>query len=1356
LSFRSLRNARGFFSEYYLGSVFGREGGRGRRRTLSDRQTDVLYTRFQRMVRRAGSDLEELPASRERLVRPLLRDILGIHLGAGSGRVHGFWPSAEAEAAGDPPLALAYCGVADEDLDAGRGAANPTVRLGRELASAGLRWGLLVTPERLRLIRAEGDGPRGAHLEADLEALAETDDPESFAAAVRLLSVASFVPGPDGRLPLDRVEEESRRHAEKVSADLKRAVFEAAEALVDGLLTDAEARGRVSRRADLAQEQVVAYRDAALVALYRLLFILYAEARDERLGQHPVYSCSYPAPGLREELLSDPSRPWPANRHGLWERLLATFRIFDEGLPRISGHENIPARGGDFFDASTPEGRLLAETRLPDRTVARLLVDLTTTRGQPGLGRERISFRELDIEQLGAVYEGLLEHEPRVARATTLEVRVKSKMYALAAAELVRLIEEKDLTLTGAVALVAGTAAEALHPDTEAPDDDVAHDDEDDDQEEEDDGDSRDQDDDDARPSARRGGPCHLLRRLEPGDFHFVPSAARKGSGSFYTPLPLVRDLVRHSLGPLVDGRTAVEIERLRVLDPACGSGHFLVEAMRFLGRALHRAHVEALGDRPPETFRSTLGQGWDADWRASDEQARAANSEARAWCKRRIAERCLYGVDLNPTAVGLARVALWVESLAGDRPLTYFEHHVRCGNSLLGTWLDRLRHPPLPSLGEAPAEGQSDFILDAVKDRVVRAASLRRVIDEATPEALLRQGLQPESVEELDFKERQRREAEEVLADARLLFDLRSSSAFVPELWGELAGMGAAAHAFVQGELSEHLQARAEAWRRQPEERRRGQRDPWLTFEEVRRRERFFHWELEYPEVFAAEDRPGFDVVLGNPPWDKVLPTKLEFYGRFDVLIRAYSGNALDRRIAELHDERPALEGEFQDYQARAKTVASFLRQGGDFPLSEARSQAAHEDVSKYFLDRALRLARGDGAVGLVLPSVVYNGDGCVGIRRFLLSNATVARFYGFENGKEIFPIHRSYKFFNLVVFKAPNLNGGFLASFMRHDLAELESDSRKPWEVQITRDEIARLSPDTLAFLEYRGPRDQEIVHRMHEGRPTLGDDGPGSWGARFVSWRAHESVFNSSQDKDLFTNPSTGRLHTPVSVLGADPGNTGETIERMRERGFWPVFEGKHLDQWLAGTKPIRWWLSVDQAEAKYGRPPRSGATLMFRETARNTDERTCIAAVLPRSSAAAHTLTGLDPGSVDVDVAAIVLNSFAFDWALRFRVAGTHVSFTYMRPMPVPPAEVANLLPRIPTRLAWERGLTHVTDDETVWPFLWESNRAVAEAYDLGPDDLAHILTAFPGVKKKRPAFFDYLLARVDDWRPDTDS
>lgn len=1357
MSFRHLRNARGFFSDYYLGSVFGRGKGRGRRKNLSDRETDNAYRRFRRIWQRAESRAADAAACRERFLRPLLRDVLGFHLGVGEERIHGLYRSAEAEQAGERPLLLAYCGEWDEDLDAGRGSQNPMRRLERALAQTKLPYGLLLTGERVRLVRAPGEGPRGAYLEVDLAGLAEDEDPESFAVFFRLFSVGNFIPDQDGRRPIEEIEVESREHAEQVSEDLKQAVFTAAESLVSGLIADAVARGKIASPLDLDDFGLRIYRDAALLALYRILFILYAEARDPRLEGHQLYRESYSIHGLLEEVLHDPERHWPENRCYLWERLRVLFRIYDEGLPPISSWEHIPPRGGDFFSRNTPEGRLLDRARLPDRQVARLILDLATSRPRRGIGRERISFRELDIEQLGAVYEGLLEYEPRIARETLVELRVQGKHYVLTPEDVVRLCKLKGLMLKGDLAIVRGTVAERLHPGShhEVKENDLAEDSAAGEEEGRTEG---------AEEGVRKGATARLVRRLEPGTFHFVPGSGRKGSGSFYTPRALVQDLVRHALGPLVEGKSSREIERLRVLDPACGSAHFLVEAMRFLGQALHRAYVEEYGKKGPPEFHSTTGQGWDTNWRASDEEARAANSEARAWCKRRIAERCLYGVDLNPTAVQLARVALWIESAAGDRPLTYFDHHVRCGNSILGTWMERLEEPPVPLQGEHSNRHQGALpFQEHVRQAIREAAQLRRMIDEIRPEDLRREGIEPESTEEQRYKEHLRQKAEKTLTAARLLFDLRSASAFVPEIWREWDTLTSLIH---EPEAFWH-HAKGRPW--------------WPAFEEVRDRERFFHWELEFPEVFLDSENPGFDAVLGNPPWDKIKPDRKEFYGRYDILIRAFVGGELDHRIRELEEKIPGLSDEFKAYEKRIKTVAAYLKKGGDYRFQDwkvgGKSTGGDPDAFKFFVERAWQLVREGGRVGFVVPSAIYNNEGCTGLRHLLLEHAIVERFYAFENRKKIFPIHSSYKFVNLVFRKGSPETDGFEAAFMRHDLAELEATARyrepgrgkirpsfAPWIVSVRRRELERLSPGTLAFLEYRSPRDREILLKMYgydaEGnpvnpRPLLGDQGPGTWNARFYT------EFHTTNDRDLWTDPKTGKLYNPRQILGPilgttnrpphyDPAAWPEIRARMAEKGFWPLYQDAHIHQFVVEFKPITRWVSLEEVSRKYGDKPVPKPRLVIRRPTRNTDERTCIAAMLPAQSYFGDTLTGVDVDDFHKDFLLLVLNSFVFDYAVRQRVSGRDLRPFQLKPVAVPQLGAIHSVPVIES-LSLGGATSWIYEFVDHWSDLWIANRSVAEAYGLTPDDFGYILSTFPVFARKRPEFYAYIREQVRKWK-----
>ncbi len=1384
---RYIRNVKGFFSDYYLGSIFA-ETHRSNKKLLSE-QTQIAYLKFQKIWERAEGHATRPAECREKFIRPLLRDILGFHLGSSDSQLHFLYASADSEIRHEKPILAAYCGSWVEELDAGHAMSSP-MRITQQLLSReGLRYGFLITGEKMRLIRAPGDGPRDAYLEVDICGLIEEKDLESFWAFLMLFSITNYLMNSEGKAPIDVIERESREHAEKVSEDLKVAVFSAAERLASGLIEDDKRKNRLSVPFDLSESQLLLYRDTALICLYRMLFIFYAEARDSRLDSHPVYQESYSLNGLLEEILQRPQFSWPENRASFWSRLLSLFHIYDEGLPRISQWEHIPPRGSDFFSPRTPEGQMLESASLSDRLVAQIILYLATSVPRAGVGRERVSFRELDIENLGAVYEGLLEYEPRLAKGVVLEVRVQGKIYGLSPDDLIRLCRQKGLVLRGDLSLVLGTSAMILaSSQSESEENDKLSSEEEDnitsDNEvstTEVDVGSEERSGSESEEHIKRGAPAKLMRRIEPGHFYFIPGPAKKGSGSFYTPRILVRDLVRHTLGPLVYEKSSEEIEKIRILDPACGSGHFLVETMRYLGQSLHRAYVEELKEQPPAEFRSTTGQGWDTDWKASDEEARVSNSEARAWCKRRIVERCLFGVDLNPTAVQLARVALWIESVAGDRPLTYFEHHIRCGNSLLGTWLASYQRPPIPTLERQgqksqprskksstrsvrAAAGEKSIKLlsfqpslfqQYVKKVLSDATETRLKIDSVTHEELLQEGIEPESLQEQDYKEQQRKRYQEIISTIKLLFDLRSASAFVPEIWREW------------DYLCDLVQ--------KPEDFKSYTRtcDWWQNFQMVKERERFFHWELEFPEVLLDNGVRGFDVVLGNPPWEKVKPDRKEFYGRVDILIRAFRGAELERRIRELEESLPYLNQKFEDYENQRKITAMFLTKGGDFQFHDSivdgNTTGGDPDLFKFFLEQAWKLAAENSRVGFVVPSAIYNNEGCTGLRHLLLDEVCVERFYAFENRRKIFPIDSRFKFVNLVFRKTkPQDKSSFMAAFMRHDLEELDETSiwkepgkstalpgPIPWMVEVSKEELEKISPGTLSFLEYRNHRDRQILLKMYQGHPLLCEQGPETWNAIFYT------EYHMTNDSDLWTDAETGKLWNPRQILGNVPGTSVEAPfyelsawlqirSLMAEKGFWPLYEGKHIDQFLIDTKPIEKWVNLEAAQKKYGCSPNPGPKLVFRAVASNTNERTCIAAILPEWSCFGNSCWG---ATINEDYAILlcgILNSIPNDFSVRLRVSA-NMNFTHAGKMAVLSPSQAKCLPKFKTMSIYQHKIESVYNNQFYFEELWNLNRAVSEAYGLTPEDFEYILSTFPVFARKHPGFFSYLQDRISEWK-----
>jgi len=1316
MALNSIRNIRGFFSDYWLGSILSAKKGVGSKLTKAQAEK-TLWRLTQLRNRIEGFENPDLTRFREQFARPLLGQVLGFNVEENPEetrvRLLTRQPEEAAEGAASAPIAALYLCPDDDEIESRQTRGS----LERFLADHGLSYGFIITPSLLRLIRRLGDGAKGASFDFSIASAVETEDTDSLIAAYRVLHAENFVAVNGSPKPIELLEAESRKHSARVSEDLKAAVFRAAEILIRGFLEDIQARPEAfNPKPTLGQ-----LRDTALQTLYRLLFILYAEARDERLQRHRLYQKSYSLEQLTDRLLRLPEEELPGNRFGTWQALQALFRIYDEGLPPTPGLENIPPRGGRLFSDKTTEGQVIAKLKLSDRVAGRLVLTLATTKPRRGVGRERVSYRELEIEQLGSVYEGLLEYEPRTADQTMIEVVVQGRDFVLTPAELKRLCEQKQLVLKGDAALVAGTEAAPLHPDSVEVDEDAAA---------EDDGEDNDENEEEGEGGAeedkgvKKGAPARLIRRLEKGEFYFVSGSARKASGSFYTREEIVQYLVRKALEGLVEDKPAADIESLRVIDLACGSAHFLVGAARYLGRKLLDAyHRELKADPPPEFY---------PDRPLTPEVRERWQSEGEAWCKRRIVERCLFGVDLNPTAVQLAQVALWIESLAGDRPLSFFAHHIRPGNSLLGTWLERLHQPPHPAL-DRKADQDQGGLFEMQFQRLIREALVeRRLIDQPLPPDFRR-----DTPEEYEYKADRLKRSDDLLARARLLFDLRSAAAFVPEIWSDWATL------LSTDDVTGY--AMKQEW--------------WVRFEDVRQRERFFHWELEFPEVFYGDKR-GFDVVLGNPPWEKVKPDRKEFYGRADVLIRAFVGGELDARIRELHALHPGLETDFANYSDRVKTTAACLKRG-DFKFMDweidGRSTGGDPDLFKFFIERSHQILRFGGRLGYLVPSALYNNEGCTGLRHLLLEHSHVHAFYGFENRHKLFPIDSRYKFVCLVLEKARVAYGEtagveFRAAFMRHDIGELASPPPDV-NVLVRRSELELFSPGTLAFLEFRGERDRDILLRMyglHEGqqpRPLLGHTAAGVWQATF------SREFDMHNDRDLWTRPD-GRLLSAHEICGLDwPGAAtwNEVRARMADQGYWPLYEGKQVEQFLTDIKPIVRWVSLEQTTRKYGEPPLAGRKLVFRRIAGNTNERTCIAAVLPEKSCANDGLPILEVREANLyDRACTLLNSFCFDYALRFRVM-THVDFTHISRVAIPTDEALQRIKVLSTQSC--NGVDHVPFSERpdLFEALWDSEKSVAQAYGLRAVDLEHLLTTFPVFARKRPAFHQFLRERLAEWK-----
>jgi hypothetical protein len=690
-----------------------------------------------------------------------------------------------------------------EDLDRvfrgnGRLEASPHGRMERLLRQTGVPAGLLFNGRVLRLLSA----PRGESsgwMDFRVADMVQTAG-RPISTALRLLLSQQRLLSLPRHQRLAALLDYSRKYQNEVSERLAEQVLHALYELLGGFQAAHDASKGELLRQPLAEHPDEVYR-GLLTVILRLIFLLYAEERD-MLPEDETFLRYYSLAGLHERLREDAAL-YPDTmdqRYGAWAQLLVLFRMIHDGAE--NGAMRLPRRHGVLFDPDRfpfLEGRMAVGARqiherieaslVPDGTIYRALEKLLVLDG------ERISYRALDVEQIGSVYETMMGFRLETAVGRSVAIKAQKKGGAPTAVDLEALLAEP----ASKRAKWIQDRADRKFPDTVTKAMTVAE-----------------------RIEDLHAGLISVIDLaatpdlVPQGAMVLQPSEERRRSGSHYTPRSLTEPIVRTTLEPILvhlrgqDGGPPKphQILELKVCDPAMGSGAFLVEACRQLGDAL----VEA--------------------WHAHEEVPVIPPDEDEVvFARRLIAKRCLYGVDRNPVAVDLAKVSLWLVTLAKDHALTFVDHALRHGDSLVG-------------LSRKQIEA---FHWDVSKPPILRGLGIRDSLDTVT-----------------DLR-RKIREADESIYDRQLrqLWDQTQFELGNVRLFGDLA-----LAAFFEGEkpkdresklneyVSEVASGKAERWRGWLEERRHA--DPPLAP---------FHWDIEFPEVFGR-DNPGFDVIVGNPPF--------------------------------------------------------------------------------------------------------------------------------------------------------------------------------------------------------------------------------------------------------------------------------------------------------------------------------------------------------------------------------------------------------------------------------------------------------------------------------------------------------
>ena len=1264
----------------------------------------------------------------------------------------------------------------EEDLDAptrrGRAYRFSPVRIAqRVLLAAGERVGLLTNGVELRILLTDPARPDSQIvLPIQTQWRVSRDVPETY---VLLLALA----GPAGLRAVPELAEKARLQQARVTKELRVQARQAIEGFIQAVLDHPKNQSALFAETDKAVLARHLWREG-LIVVYRLLVILKLEAYD-----NPAQAFSFASVGLWRNTYS-PSTALARHVRAaldqgaetgrlLEDGLRVLFRMFTEGFQCTELHVR-PLGGALFGDSATP---WLSKLDWGERACAALLDRLLWTSPTRSAGtRRRVHYGSLDIEDLGRVYEALLELEPGIATETMCRLRRQKLEVVVPVAQ-----GEK---YRPAVQNGNNPHDEA---DTESCDDN--------DLDETSNDDEPGEDDDEASETGGLKTRVDWIEEISAGRFFLRVGLGRKATGSYYTPHSFVRFLVQETLGPQIAERSPREdpnpeaILKLKVLDPAMGSGHFLVEACRFLGEKLYEAcrlcdeialeaEAKAARARTDAEKEQSLNEAVKYRRRVQDlpdpddelvrylpsrapegEESGLSQKKAEALCRRLVAVHCLYGVDKNPLAVELAKISLWLVSHAEGMPLTFLDHRLVLGDSLTGPFFEQLlTYPgsgkPIDNLFHQGLRKQFSQSLTIALQSVHEleagvGISISEMEAKRAAKKKLDQALNPFQLVSAAWgggialcKEKKKTEKNNYLTetdesyaicDDRAYEELVSAVAKQTELSSVVDAYPALAKMIDRGKGGAYSGLAG------------SEENSVLTI----RATPAISYDIVFPEVFfptgELSSGSGFDVVLGNPPWDTLQPLAKEFFAAFDFrILDAPTRRERSRIESDLNADRK-IKSAFHAYTDEIESTKRIINRLYTHVGRQAdnRPSGAVTDFWQVFAERGCNLLSQTGRIGWVLPSAFHANQSATGIRRLYLENMILFCCYSFENRRKLFEIHSSFKFALLTAARG-GPTAGFPCAFYLHDDEWLFSD-RGERQLEYTLEFVQRTGGSYFSFLELQSRLDAEICQTAYSKNTLLSE------------YFQHTNI-HCGEEMHM---SKSAYLFTPIEKVlpvGQDPRDP-EIARELLEEHFLILYEGKTFhqfdDHWedrpryvvaLSAIVDKPGWIEA----SRYFR-------LAFRAVASSTNERTCIYSLIPPGSVFSHSAPCERKPQVRANSQALLLlaclNSFSFDWILRQR-ASANLSLFILKGCPVPMTEklLTGLMVHSALRLTcnhdgfiklWQDQVGHnwrekerepftwpvLVDDHSRWEVRSVIDAAVADAYGLDRNQYDYILHSF---------------------------
>lgn len=783
--------------------------------------------------------------------------------------------------------------------------------------------------------------------------------------------------------------------------------------------------------------------------------------------------------------------------------------------------------------------------------------------------------------------------------------------------------------------------------------------------------------------------------------FGFVGGLDRQSTSSYYTRPDLVQNLIKTTLEPVIKDKMAncatteekiKALLNMKVCDAASGSGHIVLAMARTIA-----------------WYVCTLRTGEDNPASLDYRQA-----------LREVISRCVYAVDYNPDAVELCKVVLWIEGYCAGKPLSFLDHHIRCGNSVLGVSdlqmlidgvpdkaltaedkdtlkaLKKLNQEAVKAVngntGNEPTFGfENPFGIEEMSIAQIGLADKIRFINHLPEETL-----EQEIVKQLRWQE--------LMASARVdclrracdiyayafyhnvkadeLYKDKGGTDKELDLEAEVPYTKTVMRALQEIEAMECL----EKGKPLPTYYRQLSADFKTEVKRMAEEQRFFHWCVEFPEVFAANK--GFDVMCGNPPWDKIKVEDkkwFESHGRADI-VNAGTASQRKKAIADLPSTDPILYKEYAKALADAEALSRFVRLAGRFDLT------ATGDIDLYPMFAELCLSFSKEAWGLVMPTGIAVNDSNKAFFSKLIDENRLVSLYDFENREALFDIHRMFKFCLITAGKAQaeprTVSGGFYLTRLDHLL-----DPRRIYTLQTS--DFARLNPNTKTCPVFRTSRDAKLTAKIYRNSTILYNEitGENPWNVKF------SRMLDMSNDSYLF------RTYAQLTAQGATlNGNTFTTVDGET---YVPLYEGKmiwhynhHYGTWpTEGERPnsinmpsldelsnpnshiMPWyWVPLSAVKDRLVKKDKDGNVvwewkhkwmLNYRGLTNATNERTFICSPIPDSCGVGNSATLLYAERRTMPVASLcaMMSSLVFDYATRQKVGGTNMSTYFVKQLPV---------------------------------------------------------------------------------------